>query len=125
MTQAESPMNDLTYVEYREDLESPTDDEQQLIEKMIASLRDDDERAFKKYKKGIRDAHAKSHGNSARRNDCATRPSRSVCARASSRRRRHTRSSRGCPRPPVHFAVTRFAACAGWASRCSKSMGTG
>ncbi len=33
-------MNDLTYVEYREDLESPTDDEQQLIEKMIASLRE-------------------------------------------------------------------------------------
>jgi hypothetical protein len=62
MTQAESPMNGLTYVEYREDLESPTDDEQQLIEKMIASLRDNNERAFKKYKKGIRDAHAKSHG---------------------------------------------------------------
>jgi hypothetical protein len=62
MTQAESPINDLTYVEYRENLEHPDGDEEQLIDKIIASLRENNERAFKKYKKGIRDAHAKSHG---------------------------------------------------------------
>lgn len=62
MTQAGPPINDLIYVEYREDLESPPPDEQQLIDKIKASLRENNERAFDKYKHGIRDAHAKSHG---------------------------------------------------------------
>ena len=62
MTQAEPPINNPTYVPYRADLESPRADEQQLIENIIASLRKNNEKAFKKYKHGIRDAHAKSHG---------------------------------------------------------------
>lgn len=62
MTEVEPPNNTRTYVEYDATLESPRADEQQLIERMIASLRDNNERAYKKYKHGIRDAHAKSHG---------------------------------------------------------------
>jgi hypothetical protein len=62
MTQAETSTTELPYVPYTPGLESPRADEQQLIDRMIASLRNNNERAFKKYKKGIRDAHAKSHG---------------------------------------------------------------
>jgi Catalase len=62
MTQAESPRNNLRFVPYRPELESPRDDEQQLIDKIIASLRKNNEKAYKKYEHGIRDAHAKSHG---------------------------------------------------------------
>ncbi len=51
-----------TYVEYREDLEQPAPDEEDFITKIVNSLHRNNEWAFKKYKHGIRDAHAKSHG---------------------------------------------------------------
>jgi hypothetical protein len=56
------PTDNRTYITYREDLEEPRPDEQQLIAKIIDALRGNNERAFKKYKHAIRDAHAKSHG---------------------------------------------------------------
>jgi hypothetical protein len=62
MTEVEPPNNTRRYVEYRPDLEQPDPGEEQLIDSIIADLRGNNERAYKKYKKGIRDAHAKSHG---------------------------------------------------------------
>jgi hypothetical protein len=62
MTEAESPINNRNYLTYSPDLESPRADEQELIDTIIAALRKNNEKAFKKYKHGIRDAHAKSHG---------------------------------------------------------------
>ncbi|MFE6924505.1 catalase family protein [Nocardia sp. NPDC057663] len=52
----------MTYLRYRDDLEHPRPDEEQIIDKIIAVLRDNNERAYRKYKRGLRDAHAKSHG---------------------------------------------------------------
>ncbi|MGW6421702.1 catalase family protein [Nocardia sp. NPDC055053] len=52
----------MTYLRYRDDLEHPRPDEEQDIDKIIAVLRDNNERAYRKYKRGLRDAHAKSHG---------------------------------------------------------------
>ncbi|MGW5436813.1 catalase family protein [Nocardia asteroides] len=52
----------MTYLRFREDLEQPRPDEEQDIDKIIAVLRDNNERAYRKYKRGLRDAHAKSHG---------------------------------------------------------------
>ncbi|MGV0744645.1 catalase family protein [Mycolicibacterium sp. XJ870] len=46
---------------YRPDLEQPRPDEDALIEKITAKLRKNNERAYRKYKHGLRDAHAKSH----------------------------------------------------------------
>ncbi|MFX0578270.1 catalase family protein [Nocardia nepalensis] len=51
-----------TYLRYRDDLERPRPDEERDIDKIIAVLRDNNERAYHKYKHGLRDAHAKSHG---------------------------------------------------------------
>jgi hypothetical protein len=51
-----------TYVEYRANLEQPAPDEEDFITKIVNSLHRNNEWAFKKYKHGIRDAHAKSHG---------------------------------------------------------------
>lgn len=48
-------------IPYRPDLEQPRPDEEELIDKIIASLRKNNERAYKKFKHGLRDAHAKSH----------------------------------------------------------------
>jgi hypothetical protein len=62
MTEADPPTNNRTYVPYSADLESPRADEQELINKIKASLHKNNEKAFKKYRHGIRDAHAKSHG---------------------------------------------------------------
>ncbi|KAA8879662.1 catalase family protein [Nocardia colli] len=50
------------YLLYRDDLEQPRPDEEQIIDKIIAVLRGNNERAYRKYKHGLRDAHAKSHG---------------------------------------------------------------
>nr|WP_198428162.1 catalase family protein [Nocardia bovistercoris] len=47
---------------YREDVEHPRADEEKDIDRIIAVLRDNNERAYRKYKHGVRDAHAKSHG---------------------------------------------------------------
>ena len=51
-----------TYVHYSDDLEQPTPDEDELIGKLVKSLHGNNEYAYRKYKHGIRDAHAKSHG---------------------------------------------------------------
>jgi hypothetical protein len=62
MTDTSSPIHERTFLNYRPDLEEPRPDEQELITKIADSLRRNNERAFKKYKHAIRDAHAKSHG---------------------------------------------------------------
>lgn len=49
------------YVRYREDLEQPRPDENEVIERITAALRHNNERAYRKFKHGLRDAHAKSH----------------------------------------------------------------
>ncbi|MEV0360785.1 catalase family protein [Nocardia sp. NPDC050697] len=51
-----------TYVRYSPDLETPRADEEQIIDRIIAALRGNNERAYRTYKRGLRDAHAKSHG---------------------------------------------------------------
>jgi hypothetical protein len=51
-----------TYVRYREDVEQPGIDEEGLVFKIAASLNTNNVWALKKYRHGIRDAHAKSHG---------------------------------------------------------------
>jgi hypothetical protein len=50
------------YVRYRDDLERPRPDEEELVKKIADVLHGNNQWAFKKYKHGIRDAHAKSHG---------------------------------------------------------------
>lgn len=51
----------LNPVPYREDLEQPKAGEAEDIEKIVKSLKKNNERAYKKFKHGLRDAHAKSH----------------------------------------------------------------
>jgi hypothetical protein len=51
-----------TYVRYHDDLERPRPDEEEIIDKIIRVLRNNNERAYRTYKRGVRDAHAKSHG---------------------------------------------------------------
>ncbi|WP_441957294.1 catalase family protein [Mycolicibacterium houstonense] len=51
----------LTPVPYRDDLERPKPGEAEDIEKIVKALRKNNERAYKKFKHGLRDAHAKSH----------------------------------------------------------------
>ncbi|MCV7362988.1 catalase family protein [Mycolicibacterium neworleansense] len=48
-------------VRYHDNLEQPKAGEAEDIEKIIKSLRKNNERAYKKFKHGLRDAHAKSH----------------------------------------------------------------
>nr|WP_264017721.1 catalase family protein [Mycolicibacterium conceptionense] len=48
-------------VRYRDDLEQPKASEAKDIEKIVKALRKNNERAYKKFKHGLRDAHAKSH----------------------------------------------------------------
>lgn len=48
-------------VHYRDDLEQPKAGEAEDIEKIIEALHKNNERAYKKFKHGLRDAHAKSH----------------------------------------------------------------
>jgi hypothetical protein len=50
------------FVPYCEHLEDPEHDEDQLIKKIADVLHGNNQWAFKKYRHGIRDAHAKSHG---------------------------------------------------------------
>jgi hypothetical protein len=50
------------FVPFSDDLEEPPPDEDQLIKKITDVLHGNNEWAFKKYRHGIRDAHAKSHG---------------------------------------------------------------
>ncbi|MED5816286.1 catalase family protein [Mycolicibacterium sp. 050232] len=51
----------LNPVRYRHDLEQPKADEDEDIEKIVEALHKNNERAYKKFKHGLRDAHAKSH----------------------------------------------------------------
>ncbi|WP_054814738.1 catalase family protein [Nocardia arizonensis] len=62
MTDVARPRTEQTYLRYRDDLERPRVDEEQIIDRIIAVLRDNNERAYRRYKHGLRDAHAKSHG---------------------------------------------------------------
>jgi hypothetical protein len=50
------------FLRYRDDLEQPRPDEDELVKKIADALHGNNEWAFKKYGHGIRDAHAKSHG---------------------------------------------------------------
>ncbi|MGV0814680.1 catalase family protein [Mycolicibacterium boenickei] len=67
MTEAMAPadvrriVESLDPVRYRPDLEQPKAGEAEDIEKIIKALHKNNERAYKKFKHGLRDAHAKSH----------------------------------------------------------------
>ena len=50
------------YVEYVAEIEDVDPREEQWIDGIVAALRRNNERAYRKYKHAIRDAHAKSHG---------------------------------------------------------------
>jgi hypothetical protein len=54
-------LDEPTFVRYRDDLEQPRPDEPEVIAKIVAALHKNNERAYKKFKHGLRDAHAKSH----------------------------------------------------------------
>lgn len=58
---AESADATRTYVRFSKQLEWRRPDEDADIDRLVKSLRRNNERAFKKYKHGLRDAHAKSH----------------------------------------------------------------
>lgn len=49
------------YVRYSPQLEQPSDDEEEIIQKLVDALHRNNEWTFKKFKHGMRDAHAKSH----------------------------------------------------------------
>lgn len=50
------------YVEWESRFEKTPDGEDAIVEKMVRVLRDNNEYAYRKFKRGVRDAHAKSHG---------------------------------------------------------------
>jgi hypothetical protein len=63
MADAKTPIVNGSYVRYRDNLENPRSDEQDLIRKIKAHLRKNNELQLKKNDgHAIRDAHAKSHG---------------------------------------------------------------
>lgn len=49
------------YVRYSRKLEQPSADEDKIIQKLVDILHCNNEWTFKKFKHGMRDAHAKSH----------------------------------------------------------------
>jgi hypothetical protein len=51
-----------TYVAYSEEVEQRQPDEDEQINKIVEALGRSNEEAYSKYKHGVRDAHAKSHG---------------------------------------------------------------
>ncbi|HKP40050.1 catalase family protein [Mycobacterium sp.] len=53
---------DTRFVPYWDNLEQPRPDEDQLVKQIADKLAGNNRWAFKKYRHGIRDAHAKSHG---------------------------------------------------------------
>lgn len=57
-----SILTHVTYVEYSDQVEQRRPDEDELIDEVVESLKRSNEEAYDKYKHGIRDAHAKSHG---------------------------------------------------------------
>jgi len=62
MAETIDPPETTSFVRYRDDVEQPRPDEDQLVKKIADVLHGNNQWAFKKYKHGIRDAHAKSHG---------------------------------------------------------------
>ncbi|WP_433602516.1 catalase family protein [Nocardia sp. CA-135953] len=63
MTDLTAPRTTIrSYLRYRDDLERPRPDEERDIDRIIAVLRTNNERAYRMHKHGLRDAHAKSHG---------------------------------------------------------------
>jgi hypothetical protein len=62
MTDCVHSADETGFVPYCEHLEQPAQDEDQLIKKIADVLHGNNKWAFKKYRHGIRDAHAKSHG---------------------------------------------------------------
>ena len=57
-----TPMTNTTYVAYSDEVEKQRPDEDELINSIVEALRRSNELAYKKYKHGVRDQHAKSHG---------------------------------------------------------------
>lgn len=57
-----SVVTDRTYVPFSDDVEHARIDEEGLVFRIAASLNENNVWALKKYRHGIRDAHAKSHG---------------------------------------------------------------
>lgn len=51
-----------TFVAYSDEVEQRRPDEEEQIDQIVAALGRSNEEAYKKYKHGVRDAHAKSHG---------------------------------------------------------------
>jgi len=62
MTDTVDPPGSTGFVAYSDNLEHPRPDEDQLVKAIADKLEGNNRWAFKKYKHGIRDAHAKSHG---------------------------------------------------------------
>ncbi|MGV9712726.1 catalase family protein [Gordonia sp. NPDC003424] len=56
------PVGPRAPIKFRPDMEQPRPDEDQDIECIVRVLRENNEHAYRKYKHGLRDAHAKSHG---------------------------------------------------------------
>lgn len=61
MADGETPIEKLDYVPYQESVEEPPPGEGEAIRKTIDDLRQNNVRAFHKYRHAVRDAHAKSH----------------------------------------------------------------
>ena len=57
-----TPLADLPYVHYSADLEREEDNEAEMIERVVAALRRNNEWQYARRKHAIRDAHAKGHG---------------------------------------------------------------
>lgn len=50
-----------SYLRYRDDMAVAPPGEEEVIDKIIRVLHKNNERAYQKYRHGVRDAHAKSH----------------------------------------------------------------
>ena len=57
-----TPMAQQGYVAYSDEVEQLQPDEDALADKIVAALGRNNAAAYRKYKHGVRDAHAKSHG---------------------------------------------------------------
>jgi hypothetical protein len=55
-------MTNATYVAYCDEVEKQRPDEDELITRTVKALRRGHEQAYKRYKPGVRDQHAKTHG---------------------------------------------------------------
>lgn len=55
-------MTERSYVRYRPDIEQLDPKEEQLIDRIVTTLHSNNERAYRTYRHGLRDAHAKGHG---------------------------------------------------------------